>query len=170
MREMLEPLIDDEVKAFIEAPCSLIVGTVDDDGLPDATRAWGVEVQPGGRQLRLLVATNADVTLANLTANGRIALTATDFLTNESTQLKGRVGAVEERTSADRIRFDAYCARCIQILTDVDRAPAELVGRMIPPGVVACMMTVEQVFDQTPGPAAGAQLAPTDGAAGTKKP
>jgi predicted pyridoxine 5'-phosphate oxidase superfamily flavin-nucleotide-binding protein len=164
MREMLEPLIDNQVKAFVEAPCSLIVGTVDDGGLPDATRAWGVEVLADGRQLRLLVATNADVTLTNLRANGRIALTATDFLTNESTQLKGHVSTVEARTSVDRIRFDAYCARCIQILTDVDRAPAELVGRMIPPEVVACVMTVEQVFDQTPGPAAGAQLAPTDGA------
>ena len=143
MSEMLEPLIDAELRAFVESPCSLIVGTVDDGGLPDATRAWGAEVQADGRQLRLLVATNADVSLANLRANGRIALTATNFVTNDSTQLKGCVTTVEERTSADQIRFEAYCARCIQVLIEVDRAPAELVGRMIPPGVVACVMTVD---------------------------
>lgn len=162
--EVLEPLIDDELRAFVESPCSLIVGTVDGDGHPDATRAWGVEVLPGARRLRVLLATNADTSLVNLRANGRIALTATNFVTNDSTQLKGHVTTVEARTSADQIRFEAYCARCVEILAEVDRAPRELISRMTPPGVVACVMTVEQVFDQTPGPAAGAQLAPVEAA------
>jgi hypothetical protein len=36
----------------------------------------------------------------------------------------------------------------------------ETVARLIPSDVVACEMTVEQVFDQTPGPGAGARVAP----------
>ena len=48
----------------------------------------------------------------------------------------------------------------MQIIAEIDRAPAEMVWRMLPPEVVACVMTVEEVYDQTPGPAAGAQLAP----------
>jgi predicted pyridoxine 5'-phosphate oxidase superfamily flavin-nucleotide-binding protein len=160
MPEVLEPLIDHATKAFLEAPGSLIVGTVDDDGQPDATRAWAVDVLPDGQRLRLLIAVNADATLANLRANGRIALTVTDFVTLASTQVKGHVAVVEARSSADQIRFEANCARCVQILSDIDRAPEDVVWRFVPPGVVACVMTVEQVFDQTPGPAAGAQLAP----------
>jgi hypothetical protein len=161
MPEVLEPLIDDAAKAFLEAPCSLIVGTVDDGGQPDATRAWGLDVLPGGHGIRLLLAENALHSLANLRSNGRIAVTATDFVTLDSRQVKGRVTVVEERTSADVIRFDAYCARCMQLLVEIDHTTEDVVARFVPPGVVACVMTVEQVFDQTPGPAAGAQLAPT---------
>src|SRR5690348_562758 len=110
MREMLEPLIDAEAKAFLEAPCSLIVGTVDDGGQPDATRAWALDVLPGGHEIRLLVGENATRSLTNLRSNGRIAVTATDFVTLDSRQVKGRATVVEERTSADQIRFDANCA------------------------------------------------------------
>jgi predicted pyridoxine 5'-phosphate oxidase superfamily flavin-nucleotide-binding protein len=159
--DLLEPLIDDESRAFLESPCSLIVGTVDDDGLPEATRGWGVEVAAGGREVRLLLAENAAVTLANLATNGRIALTATHFVSLDSVQLKGHAVAVGPRTSADRIRFDAYCAGCVQVISEIDRVPAELVRRIVVADVVACVFAVEEVYDQTPGPAAGARLAPT---------
>jgi predicted pyridoxine 5'-phosphate oxidase superfamily flavin-nucleotide-binding protein len=154
------PRIEAATKDFLESPCSLIVGTVDDDGLPDGTRAWAVDVVDDGRRLRVLIATNADATIANLRANGRIAVTATNFVTLDSVQVKGRAEAVEERTAADQIRFDENCARCVGILVEADRAAEDSVWRFIPPGVVACVMTVEEVFDQTPGPAAGTQLAP----------
>ncbi|HZP31558.1 MAG TPA: pyridoxamine 5'-phosphate oxidase family protein [Acidimicrobiia bacterium] len=153
-------MIDAAAKEFLEAPCSLIVGTVDDDGLPDATRAWAVDVEADGR-LRVLLTANADVALANLRANGRIALTATDFVTLDSMQVKGHVTAVEPRTSADEVRFDSNWARCIAVLVDADLAAAEVIERFAPPGVVACVMVVEAIFDQTPGPAAGTRLAPT---------
>src|SRR6516225_5617168 len=100
------PRIEATTKDFLESPCSLIVGTVDDDGLPDGTRAWAVDVVDDGRRLRVLIATNADATIANLRANGRIAVTATNFVTLDSVQVKGRAEAVEERTAADQIRFD----------------------------------------------------------------
>jgi predicted pyridoxine 5'-phosphate oxidase superfamily flavin-nucleotide-binding protein len=158
--EVLEPLIDEELRAFVEGPRSLIVGTVDGDGQPDATRAWAADVLPGAREIRLLIGENAAVSLANLRANGRIALTVTDFVTLDSTQVKGRVTVVEERTSGDQVRFEANCARCMQILVEIDHTTDEVVRRFMPPGVIACVMTVEQVFDQTPGPAAGTQLAP----------
>jgi hypothetical protein len=48
----------------------------------------------------------------------------------------------------------------MQILVEIDHTTDEVVRRFMPPGVIACVMTVEQVFDQTPGPAAGTQLAP----------
>lgn len=154
------PRIEAATKEFLESPCSLIVGTVDDDGIPDGTRAWAVDVVDDGRRLRVLIATNADATIANLRAGGRIALTATDFVTLDSVQVKGRAEGVEARTAADQVRFDENCARCVGILVEADRASEDAVWRFLPPGVVACVMTVEEVFDQTPGPAAGTQLAP----------
>ena len=140
---------------LMESPCSLIVGTVDADGLPDATRGWGVLVLDGGAQIRLLLAANAAVTLRNLRSTGRIALTATNFRTFDSVQVKGVVLAVEEATDADRARFEKFCADCVRTLHTIDDTPEALIWRFMPSGVVACIMTADELFDQTPGPGAG---------------
>ena len=140
---------------LMESPCSLIVGTVDADGLPDATRGWGVLVLDGGAQIRLLLAANAAVTLRNLRSTGRIALTATNFRTFDSVQVKGIALAVEEATDADRARFEKFCADCVRTLHEIDDTPEALIGRFMPSGVVACIMTADELFDQTPGPGAG---------------
>jgi len=148
-----------EVVAQLESPSSLLVGSVGSDGVPDATRGWGVQVL-GPDRLRVLLSDNADRTLANLADGGRIALTTTHFQTLVSWQLKGRAIAIGPVTAADRIRFDAFCAGCVQILHQTDGTPEEIIWRLAPPGIVACEMVVEQVFDQTPGPEAGARIAP----------
>jgi hypothetical protein len=152
-------VIEPEVVAQLESPCSLLVGSVSSDGVPDATRGWGVEVL-GPDRLRVLLSDNADRTLANLAGGGRIALTTTSFVTLVSWQLKGRAVAIGPITPADRIRYDAFCAGCVGILHEIEDAPEEIIWRLVPPGVVVCEMVVEQVFDQTPGPHAGTRVAP----------
>jgi hypothetical protein len=152
-------LIQPEVAELLESPCSLLVGTVASDGCPDAVRAWGLVLLAPDR-VRLLLSANAERTIANLAGGGRMALTATDFVTMTSWQLKGRAATVEPATAADRIRFDAFCAGCLAILAPLHAVPEERIARMMPADVVACELVVEQVFDQTPGPGAGARVAP----------
>lgn len=155
-------MIEPEVAAQLESPCSLLVGSVAADRTPDATRAWGVEVL-GPDRVRILLAANAEQTLTNVADRGRIALTTTNFVTLVSWQLKGRATAVEDTTPADRIRFDAFCAGCVDILSAIERTPEEVIWRIVPSGIVACEMAVEQIFDQTPGPHAGVCVAPVAG-------
>jgi hypothetical protein len=157
-------VIQPDAAKLLQSPCALIVGTVDADGLPDATRGWGLVVERPC-EVRLLLSSNADATLANLATTGVLAVTATHFATLVSFQLKGRARAVEPATAEDRIVFDRFCAGCLVALEELEGAPPEVTARMVPPGVVACVMDVTGVFDQTPGPAAGALLAPTDGGA-----
>lgn len=145
----------------LESPCSLIVATVDDDGLPDATRGWSIEILADGR-IRLLLSTTATVTLENLRANGRIALTGTHFASLVSVQVKGVVEVIEGATAPDRIRFDRFCAGCVHAIHELDGTPEELIWRMAPPEVVACVLRVAEVYDQTPGPGAGARIAPAE--------
>jgi len=159
---LLEPVIDGEVRDLLESSNSQIVATVDETGLPEATRAWAIDVVPGGRELRLLLSTTASRTLANLATTGRIALTVTHFATLESVQVKGRVVTVDVRTSADHIRFEEFCAGCTRALNELEGTPEAVIGRMKPVDVVACVMTVDEVYDQTPGPAAGARVAPVE--------
>ena len=152
-------MIGAELAELLESPCSLIVGTVDADRLPDASRAWGIEVIDD-RRLRTLLSTQAPVTRRNVEQGGAVALTATHFTTFESMQLKGYATLVEEATPADRIRFDRYCTGAGRAIAESDGAPEELVMRFMTAGVYACVMAVESVFDQTPGRSAGTQLAP----------
>ena len=152
-------MIGPELAELLESPCSLIVGTVDADRLPDASRAWGVEVLDD-RHLRVLLSTQAPVTRANVQGGGALALTATHFTTFESVQLKGRATQLEEATPADRIRFDRYCSGAKRAIAASDGTPEELVERFMTADVYACLVTVESVFDQTPGRSAGTQLAP----------
>lgn len=154
-------MIEPEAVELLESACALIVGTVDEEQRPDATRGWGAEVL-GPSQVRLLLSSNAHASLANLSATGAIAVTATHFVTLVSVQLKGRARVVEPATSADRIRFDAFCAGCLHAIHELDGTPEEVVRNLVPPGVVACVVDVDAVYDQTPGPAAGARLAPVE--------
>jgi hypothetical protein len=152
-------VIEPEIVELLESPCAQIVGTVDDDGLPDASRGWGALVHDDGRRIRLLVASNAATTIRNLRTTGRIAFTATQFLTLRSVQVKGIAVAVEDPDEDDRARFTQFCAGCARALHEIDDTPEELVSRMVPSDVVACVMTVDELFDQTPGPGAGTRLA-----------
>jgi hypothetical protein len=152
-------VISTEQAELFESPCSLIVGTVDSDNLPDASRGWGAEVLDE-RRVRLLLSTQSPVTRRNVERGGAIAVTATNFFTFESVQLKGRATQVEDATPADRIRFDRYCADAAAAIAEIDGTPTELVMRFMTAGVYACTMEVDAVFDQTPGRSAGAQLAP----------
>jgi hypothetical protein len=152
-------VIDETAAALLESTTSLIVGAVGAGNMPRALRAWGASLSDDRVQVRLLL-TAGDAALADLVAGRRIALTATDFRTLRSVQVKGRSLGVEDATAHDRIRFDRYAGEVVPILAVIDDMPEEIVARFLPVDVVACTMVVDAVFDQTPGPDAGAQLAP----------
>ena len=151
-------VIEPDIVELLESPCSLIVGTVDADGLPDATRGWGARALDGGTRIRLLLSANAETSLRNLSRTHRIALTATDFFTLRSVQVKGVASAVEFSTHDDRACFHAFCEGCVRSLHELDGTPEDILWRLVPSGVVACVVTVGELFDQTPGPGAGARL------------
>jgi hypothetical protein len=152
-------VIEPEVAELLESPCSLLVATVSPDRVPEATRGWSV-VLHGPDRVRVLLADNATRTLDHLAGGGRMALTTTHFVTLVSWQLKGNATTIEPATADDRIRFDAFCAGCIDILHRTEGTAEQVIRRLVPPGIVACEMAVEQVYDQTPGPEAGARIAP----------
>jgi hypothetical protein len=152
-------VIEDAAAALLESTTSLIVGAVGDGNLPRALRAWGALVSDDRLQVRLLL-TAGDAALADLVAGRRIAVTTTDFRTLRSFQVKGRSLGIEDATAHDRIRFDRYVGEVVPLIASIDDMPEEVVAQFLPATVVACTFVVDAVFDQTPGPDAGAQLAP----------
>jgi hypothetical protein len=147
-------------KRFLESGCALIVGTVNADGEPHANRGWGLTVLPGdGDHIRLLLDADDPRALADLTAAGAIAITGADVRTLQSVQLKGRFVGSEPADDDDRARVRRFCDGFFGDVVAVDGTPRELLERLVPDDYVACTIAIGEVYDQTPGPGAGAPLA-----------
>lgn len=155
----MQVVVDDAAAALLGSTASLIVGAVGPANTPSALRGWGATFSDDRATLRILL-TAGDRALVDVAAGRRIAVTATHFVTLRSVQVKGRSLGVEAATARDRIRFDRYAGEAVPIIAELDGVAEEVVARFIPDDVVACTMAVEAVFDQSPGPDAGAQLAP----------
>jgi Pyridoxamine 5'-phosphate oxidase len=150
--------MDPDVAALLESPCSMFIGTVGADGNPAAAHAMGAQTLHDGARLRVILNAEERQLLDNLRTTAVVSLGATDVPTLRSVQVKGRAVEVEPVTAADRIRTDEYLAALFQTIHDTDGSPIELLRRLVPRDFVALVMTVEALFDQTPGPQAGASL------------
>jgi hypothetical protein len=152
-------VIGAETAAFLESGCVLILGTVGPDNEPHASRGWGVTVLEGEpTKLRLLLDAHDDIAIAHVESGGLVAVTGGCVQTLRSTQLKGRGSDLEPATPADEARADRYIDEMITIINEVDGTPREHVARMRPSGFVACTVTIDEFYDQTPGPGAGAPI------------
>jgi hypothetical protein len=151
-------VIDEALRSFLERGCAIIVGTASTDGTPHAQRAWGCAVVDR-TTVRVMLDASDDVLRADLTETGRIAVTSADVRNLRSVQLKGRVVGIEaEPTADDLARCDAHNEELFTDIEDADHFPRQLTERMVPPGYLVAVIAVEELYDQTPGPTAGAQV------------
>jgi hypothetical protein len=147
-----------ETTTFLESGCALIVAAVTPDGEPRAARAWGLTVTSADGECRLLLPADDVVTHDLLRTNGRIAVTGASVRTLRSIQCKGTALAVEPATDLDRERAAAYSDQFLTDVEETDGVPRVLLERMVPDDYVACTLRVEELYDQTPGPGAGAKI------------
>ena len=88
---------------------------------------------------------------------GRIALNWVNVHTLESIQVKGRTTALEAPTEADLAGHVGYREEFFRLLQESDGTARQLLDRLVPSGFVAVEVDVEEQYDQTPGPNAGAR-------------
>jgi hypothetical protein len=151
-------VVDDETARFLEGGCSLIVGAVGPDGAPYATRAWGLDILDGpGFRVRLLLPAG-DVLAAEGT--GARAVTAADVRTFRSVQLKGHACGIEATTDEHRRRAARFCDAFFAEITATDGTSRALLDRFVPADFAVCHLDIEHIYDQTPGPRAGAPVEP----------
>lgn len=151
--------LDDATTALVESGCALILGSIDPSGVPCAGRGWGLSTTDTPGHLRLLLDADDEVTLANLAVGAPIAVTAASIRTLEAIQFKGRIATSEAATPDDLAKADAYCNAMFTDINETDLTPLELVEELRPRAFTACTLVVEERFDQTPGPGAGARVA-----------
>jgi hypothetical protein len=154
---MLEP----DVVDLLESGCALLVGLVTASRTPFATRGWGLEVLAGGTRARVLVDTDDLDRLgyADGATSSMVAVTGCSVLTLRSTQIKGAIDTIEPAGRDDMQRSARYCNAFFDDVAVVDSIPRHLMERMIPSTLVACEFDIVEVYDQTPGPNAGAPVA-----------
>lgn len=154
-----EAVITGQAAALLHSKYALIVAIVGDEQVPYATRGWGLTVlsdQAG--QVRLVLSAD-DRRLFSSAAGGRaIAITAADPRTLQAVQFKGRAGVVEPATGQDRAEVARYCDAFFEVVAEVDGTDRRLLERLVPEHFIACPVVIEELYDQTPGPGAGAAL------------
>ena len=147
-----------ELTIMIDSGAGLIVGTVSAEGEPRADRAWAAAVLDGqGRRVRFVMSADDPAVVRNLEA-GSVSLTGAEVVTYQSIQLKGRPVVVEPPTADDIEMARVQTATFFDAVHRTDGNPREALWRMLPLQMVAVEMIVEETFDQTPGPAAGAVI------------
>lgn len=120
--------------------------------------ASGAAGSPGGLVVRVLIDAHDEVALANLAPGRPVAVTATDVPTLRSVQLKGVAAGTSPGGRAELERMRRFCDGFYTDIEVTDGTPRDIVERLTPDAVVAVLVDVHEVFDQTPGPVAGRSL------------
>lgn len=148
-----------ELVAFVESGVAVGIATRDEMMRPAFARSWGPRVSADRRSLTLCVATaEGSATRANLEANGAVALGFSPPTIAKAVQLKG-VAAVlggPDPDALERVQqhVGAFEAECVRI-----GAPPEVYTRMFDGSALLLIsVTINDGFDQTPGPTAGRRL------------
>jgi hypothetical protein len=155
------PLIDEELAAFLQSGISMHAGSVGPGNVPQLARAAGCRVTPDGRSVTVfLVESQARELLAQLRANGAIAVTFTRPKSHRTVQLKGsdaRIVPVRPQDAADIDRQVAIFDAELSAIGFPQRFGWTLAGGS-PLGLAAVAFTPTSAFVQTPGPSAGTAL------------
>jgi hypothetical protein len=134
----------------------LLVGSVSADGRPHAGRGHGLTVlHDEPLRVRLVLDAHDVRTHENLRSTGAIAITSADVSSLYSLQLKGRVELIEAATSADLAKAQQYIDDFLGEIVRTDGYRRAEIESWMPTEFVACVASVHELFDQTPGPSAG---------------
>jgi hypothetical protein len=151
-------MLDKDLACFLEEGLSTHIATRNERLQPNAARVAALRVEADGQHVTAFVPTaGAQQVLPDLHANGQVALVCARPPDERGCQVKGVfVGAWDARDE-DRVLVNAQWERL--------RDKLELIGlpRLASDGwpmwpCVAIRVRVQAVFDQTPGPGAGARL------------
>jgi hypothetical protein len=104
-----------------------------------------------------LDAERASQTLANLKANGRVAMTIVHPVSVRSVQFKGTFRS-EGSPSAEDVEWVQRGREEFSVSVALVGDPPEVIRNLWLPDAVRISFVVEHAFDQTPGPEAGKPL------------
>ncbi|HUR35962.1 MAG TPA: pyridoxamine 5'-phosphate oxidase family protein [Vicinamibacterales bacterium] len=152
-------MIDGELAAFLEEGIAIHLGTRNAQLEPDGARVVAVRVDADATHIVAFVPeVAAQRVLANLEANGQAALVFARPPDERACQLKGTFAGARPATADDRALVDAQWSRWLARLATIGY-PLVTFDNWTTWPCVAVRVRVNAIFNQTPGPGAGAPLA-----------
>ena len=152
-------MLSERLRLATEGGMSIILGTVDAEGMPAACRGVALrasDTDPSSVTVFIPVDSGQE-TIANIATTRRVAIGATHPPTHTSLQLKGttrsvRLARADEKEFV-RSRIAAF-AETLEILG----VPQKITWSVAHWPAFAVEVNVEELYDQTPGPNAGAKI------------
>jgi hypothetical protein len=151
-------VIDEGARELLLAGVATVVATRDDRMRPSLQRGWALAVSEDGREVTVCVpAPPGSQTRENLEAGGAVAITCSRPTTYRTVQVKGQLVAIHDPTAEQRAAAEAHADAFSQEVEELGLPPGAG-RRMFDTDLVAVTITVAELYDQTPGPRAGARL------------
>lgn len=154
------PLLDPDHAAFVQSGVSVVVGSSGNAGA-NLVRATGCRVSSDRRRVTVFVAaTQSGAVLADVQANGRIAVVFSQPTTHRTVQLKGTDATIAAPAADDLRVVAAYRAAMVAEIAQLGH-PEPFVTTMLAcasADLLALSFTPGEAFVQTPGPRAGMAL------------
>ena len=152
-------MIGTELAAFLQEGVGIHIGTRNAALEPNGSRALAVKVEEDGRHLVVYVArVAAERLLPDLQANGQAAVGFGRPIDDRACQVKGLFLESRDAGDDDRPIVDAQWNGFLSSLEQIGIPRAMTGGWATWPGV-AIRLRANAIFDQTPGPGAGAPIA-----------
>jgi hypothetical protein len=152
-------MIHSQLAAFLEEGVGIHIGTRNGVLQPNGGRALAVTVEDEGRALVVYVARVAAARLlSDLESNGQVAVSFGRPIDDRACQVKGVVVDVREATDADRAEIARQWNGFLSSLEQIGIPRAVTLGWVTWPAL-AIRLRANAVFEQTPGPGAGAPIA-----------
>ena len=148
--------ITTELARFIEGPVMMTVATRDAENRPMIARGSGGHVPPDFSRVDVAVSAHLwPETIANVRDNGMFTATFVQPADYRAFQAKGRA-EIRPPSHEEVARAEAYVIRMEGFLTDLG-VPLGLRRHWLTArDTMIVALTVDRVFEQTPGPRAGA--------------
>jgi hypothetical protein len=151
--------LDRDLVAFIQGGVAVGVATRNADMRPAYTRGWGPAVSADGRSLTLcVIAARDSPTRQNIEGNGAIAVVFNPPTAGRALQLKGVVADAREPVTEDLERAEQHLEAFAANAEQVGAPPGNAQRLFVRGDFLAVTLSIDQVFDQTPGQKAGVRL------------
>ena len=148
-------MIPNEIIEFLKSPHTAVAG-IERDLVPVASPVWGWHVDPKASTVACFLAPGFEGAFGEA-PEGIFALTACEPGTARTYQLKGRLVGLSAMDESDLAAFDDFKTRWVALLGTLGY-PAEVLIPFMGPPRVKVSFEVSEIFDQTPGPGAGAPV------------
>ncbi len=155
-------LSDDSFLALLARPIAISIAGRNASLRPSVAHAYGARVAEDGKRIRIIVLRDeAHQVLADIAANGEVATVYSDVRSFRSLQIKGHDAIIDKFDAADAETQARHHRMTADELVALGYAPSLANGVFsVPrhPDFVTVAFTPTDIFQQTPGPGAGARL------------